>query len=101
MRGKSIRSGLRISSNSNLTANAIVRTYRQEVERQTLLIKKAKLCEARLVFIVSALKQLFEDENFLNLLKAESIDSLPKYVADQIKSRSQNNNYEQASRAGV
>ncbi len=101
IRGKSIRKGLRISGNSDLTANAIVRTYRQEVERQTLLIKKAKLCEARLVFIVSALKQLFEDENFLNLLKAESIDSLPKYVADQIKTRSQDNNYEQASRAGV
>jgi len=101
MRGKSIRGGLRISNNSNLTANALVRTYRHEVERQTLLIKRAKLCEVRLVFIVSALKQVFADENFVNLLKAESINSLPKYVADQIKIRGKDSNHEQTSRAGI
>jgi len=101
MRGKSLRGGLRISNNSNLTANALVRTYRHEVERQTLLIKRAKLCEVRLVFIVSALKQVFADENFVNLLKAESINSLPKYVADQIKIRGKDSNHEQTSRAGV
>jgi ParB family chromosome partitioning protein len=101
IRGKSIRSGLRISSNSKLTAHVLVRTYRQEVERQTSLIKKAKLCEVRLVFIVSALKQLFEDENFVNLLRAESIDSLPKYIADQIKIRGKDLNHEQTSRAGI
>ena len=101
MHGKSIRGGLRISNNSNLTANALVRTYRHEVERQTLLIKRAKLCEVRLVFIVSALKQVFADENFVNLLKAESINSLPKYVADQIKIRGKDSNHEQTSRAGV
>lgn len=100
IRGKSLRSGLRVSS-SNLTANAIVRTYRQEVDRQKVLIRKAKLCEDRLVFIVSALKQLFEDENFFNLLKAESIDSLPKYIADQIRMRGRDLNHEQASRASV
>jgi ParB family transcriptional regulator, chromosome partitioning protein len=101
IRGKSIRSGLRISSNSKLTAHVLVRTYRQEVDRQTSLIKKAKLCEVRLVFIVSALKQLFEDENFVNLLRAESIDSLPKYIADQIKIRGKDLNHEQTSRAGI
>ena len=101
IRGKSARGGLRISSNSKLTANALVRTYRQEVDRQTSLIKKAKLCEVRLVFIVSALKQLFEDENFVNLLRAESIDSLPKYVADQIKIRAKDSNHDKPGQAGV
>ena len=100
IRGKAIRGGLRVKT-SNLTAHALVRTYRQEVERQTLLIKKAKLCEDRLIFIVSALRQLFEDENFVTLLRAESIDSLPKYIADQIKIRGKAPDHEQKSRAGV
>jgi ParB family chromosome partitioning protein len=100
IRGKAIRGGLRVKI-SNLTAHALVRTYRHEVERQTLLIRKAKLCEDRLIFIVSALRQLFEDENFVTLLRAESIDSLPKYIADQIKIRSKASDYEQKSRTGV
>jgi ParB family transcriptional regulator, chromosome partitioning protein len=96
IRGKAIRGGVRLKGN-NLTATALVRTYKQEVERQTLLIRKAKLCEDRLVFIVSGLRQLFEDENFVNLLRAESIDSLPKYLADQVKAKSKGMGYDQNS----
>jgi len=99
-RGKSMRGGLK-ANNSKLTANVLVRTYRQEVERQTALIKKAKLCDARLIFIVSALRVLFEDDNFVNLLRAESIDSLPKYIADQVTSRGKASGYEQTSQVGV
>ena len=36
------------------------------------------------MFTVSALKQLFEDGNFTTLLRAESLDSLPQYLAAQI-----------------
>lgn len=99
-RGKSMRGGLK-ANNSKLTANVLVRTYRQEVERQTALIKRAKLCDARLIFIVSALRVLFEDDNFVNLLRAESIDSLPKYIADQVTNRGKASGYEQTSQVGV
>jgi ParB family chromosome partitioning protein len=78
-----------------------VRTYRQEVERQKLLVKKAKLCESRLLFIVSALKELFEDENFVNLLRAESLNSMPKYLAEQIKLKGGSNLYDKTSQNGV
>jgi ParB family chromosome partitioning protein len=30
------------------------------------------------------MKQLFADENFINLLRAESLDSLPQYLADKV-----------------
>ncbi len=66
------------------TAVALVRVYRRESERQKQVVHKAKVCEGRLLFIVSALKQLFEDENFINLLRAEKLASLPKYLAAEI-----------------
>ena len=37
-----------------------------------------------LLFVVSALRKLFEDENFINLLRAESLDTLPAYLSTQI-----------------
>lgn len=86
-KGKKIFVGTPAGKKKELTANMLVRTYRQEVERQTMMIKKAKLCEARLIFLVSALSELFRDEYFSTLLKAEAIDSMPKYLTNQIKER--------------
>jgi ParB family chromosome partitioning protein len=93
-KGKKIFSGTGTGRKKALTANMLVRTYRQEVERQTMLIKKAKLCEARLIFIVSALGELFCDEHFFTLLRAEAIDSMPKYLANQIKERQRGGSHE-------
>jgi ParB family chromosome partitioning protein len=86
-KGKKTFIGTPAGRKKELTANMLVRTYRQEVERQTMLIRKAKLCEARLIFIVSALGELLQDEHFSTLLRAEAIDTMPKYLADQIKER--------------
>ena len=89
-----MRAGIPIARKKGLTANALVKTYRQEVDRQNLMLKKAKLCEARLVFIVSALAELLTDENFVNLLRAEAIDSMPKYLSDQIQAKNQAATYD-------
>jgi ParB family chromosome partitioning protein len=67
------------------SAEALVRVYRQEADRQKLLIKKSRVTEHRLLFIVSALKSLFGDENFLTLLRAEELDTLPTYLAEKIQ----------------
>ena len=83
--GKSLAPAKRGDKKKTRSADALVKAYQDEVQRQKLLIKKATLCEARLVFILSALKDLFQNENFVNLLKAESLDSMPKYLADRIK----------------
>jgi ParB family chromosome partitioning protein len=93
-KGKSLRVGFAGSKKKSLTAIAMVRTYRQEMERQNLMIKNAKLCETRLVFIISAISELFDDENFINLLRAESIDSMPKYLSEQIKEKNRSSHYE-------
>ena len=67
-----------------LTADSLVRAFRQEADRQRLLVKKAELTRNRLVFIVSALQMLLADEHFVTLLRAEGLDSLPRYLAERV-----------------
>jgi ParB family chromosome partitioning protein len=83
-RGKAYRRGVRTQVNGELSASNLLKAYRDETARQKALVQKSQLCEARLLFAVSALKQLFQDDNFLTLLRAESLDSLPQYLAAQI-----------------
>ena len=68
----------------DVTTSSLVRTYQREVNRQKLMVKKAAIAQQRLLFVVSALRQLLADENFTTLLRAEGLDSLPKYLADQV-----------------
>lgn len=61
-----------------------MRTYQREVERQKLVVKKAELTQQRLLFVVSALRQLLADENFVTLLRAEHLDTMPNYLANRV-----------------
>ncbi|MFB3882430.1 MAG: ParB/RepB/Spo0J family partition protein [Armatimonadota bacterium] len=70
---------------SPLTGDAIVRAFQRERQKQRRALKKAQLCEGRLLFVTNALKMLFRDENFVNLLRAEGLDSLPEVLATKIK----------------
>ena len=70
----------RPSRNRLTSAESLVNAYRRESQRQKLLVRKAKICEAKLLFIVTAFNKLLADENFLNLLRAESLSTMPKYL---------------------
>jgi ParB family transcriptional regulator, chromosome partitioning protein len=87
LQGKSLHRGLTRGVQNYFSADALVRTYKKETERRKLLIKKAKICEARLLFITSALKGLFQDENYVNLLQAEQLDLMPKNLMNRIESK--------------
>lgn len=82
--GKGIRSAPRSQENKAVSSDRLLRTYQEETARQRLVIQKARLCETRLLFVVSALKQLFDDDHFITLLRAEALDSLPTYLAEQL-----------------
>lgn len=69
---------------ANVTTTSLVRTYQKEVNRQKFLVKKATTAQNRLLFITNALRQLFTDENFSNLLRAEGVDTLPAYLEQRI-----------------
>ena len=83
--GKRSNQGVKRRNDGLQSAEALVRVYRQEADRQKLLVKKSQLTEHRLLFIVSALKNLFRDENFITLLRAEGLDTLPAYLAEKIQ----------------
>ncbi|KVP09151.1 chromosome partitioning protein ParB [Burkholderia ubonensis] len=69
---------------SDVTTSSLVRTYQHEVERQKAMVRKAEFTQQRLLFVVGALRQLFADENFVNLLRAEGLATLPKYLAERV-----------------
>lgn len=83
--GKNCTQGVRRKHEPLASAEALVRVYRQEADRQKLLVKRSQLTENRLLFIVSALKKVFGDENFVTLLRAEELHTLPAYLAERIQ----------------
>jgi ParB family chromosome partitioning protein len=86
-RGKQIhdsRFGRRDGSKRPLTGESIIRVYREEAAKQKLLVKKAEVTQSRLLFIVEAIRELRDDETFANLLRAESLDSMPAFLEQRI-----------------
>lgn len=81
--GRSVARGMP-RKREGVTSSSLVRTYQKEVDRQKLMVKKAELAQQRLLFIVGAMGELLADENFANLLRAEGLDTLPKYLAERI-----------------
>jgi ParB family chromosome partitioning protein len=78
--GKQRDAGTRVSRKKLTSAESLVNAYRRESQRQKLMIRKARICDAKLVFIVTAFTRLLADENFVNLLRAESLSTMPKYL---------------------
>ena len=83
-KGKSLAPGLHRKGDRTPSAETLVRVYRQEADRQKLLVKKARLTEHRLTFVISALKTLLMDDNFVTLLRAEDLDTMPSQLAERV-----------------
>ncbi len=71
------------------SAHSLVKTYQKEVARQHKMVLKAEHAHQQLLLVVEGLKSLFADENFVTLLRAEGLDTLPKYLADRIETADQ------------
>ena len=83
--GKSIRINPGANGRNRLTSKALVRAYEKEAERQRLMIKKAEIVRNWLLFIVEAMRELLADENFVTLLRAEGMETLPRCLADLVE----------------
>jgi ParB family chromosome partitioning protein len=68
-----------------ITAEALIRTYRKEADRQRILVRKAGLANSRLLFIVNALRKLLSDKAFVQLLRDEKLYSLPKPLVERLQ----------------
>jgi ParB family transcriptional regulator, chromosome partitioning protein len=82
-RGKIMGKGGR-RERTKVSTEDLVKNYRRETQRQQIFVKKARICEERLQFVLGTLKQLFAEEDFVNLLRAERLHEVPKYIAEQI-----------------
>ena len=69
---------------SRTNAESLINAFKRESQKQKLMVKKARLCDAKLVIIVTALGKLLGDENFFNLLRAESLADIPQYLQDKL-----------------
>jgi len=87
-RGKAFRSGTP-AREKTMSSTALVRAYQQETDKKRLLVQKAEGTRNRLMFVTEALKSLYGDENFVTLLRAEGLDSLPRNLADRIQDQGQ------------
>jgi ParB family chromosome partitioning protein len=79
------RTGRGVPNTGKITAAALIKSYESEAQRQSLLVKKADLPQTRLTFIVNALRRLYADEEFLMLLRAEAMHTLPRPLAEQLE----------------
>jgi ParB family chromosome partitioning protein len=66
------------------TADDLLRVYQREADKQRLLARKADFTQARLLFVVEAMKDLLADEGFTMLLRAEGLAAMPQALAARI-----------------
>ena len=61
---------------------ALIREYQKQAEIQKLQVKKAELQGNRRSIIEAAFRRLLGDENFINLLRAEGLQDLPRLLSE-------------------
>ncbi|MEM1098109.1 MAG: ParB/RepB/Spo0J family partition protein [Planctomycetota bacterium] len=59
--------------------------YHDETTRQKALIARARRCESLLLYVTAAFRDMLKDDGFVNLLRAESLDTIPQPLADRLR----------------
>jgi ParB family chromosome partitioning protein len=77
----------RTAPRRKITAADLMRLYQNEAEKQCILVKKSDYAQAKLLFIVEALKDLLSDEGFTTLLRAERLETMPRALKLRIDGR--------------
>ena len=67
-----------------MSGESLMQAYKKETSKQRMLVQKAKVCETRLLFVCSALRQLFADQALVSMLQAAGLDALPECIAAQV-----------------
>lgn len=70
-----------------LTAAQLVKTLEKEVAKNRLLAKKAEFTHGVLAFVITALRELIANPEFIAVVKAEGMNTLPKPLEDRIMRR--------------
>jgi ParB family chromosome partitioning protein len=62
----------------------LIRTYQQDADKKRSIVRRAEMAQNRLAFITEALRTLFADEAFVNLMRAEGLHTLPRGLSERI-----------------
>ncbi len=68
-----------------VSVDGLILAYKQETQRQKLMVRKAGVCETRLLSLTAAFKALLADENFATMLRAENLSTLPKFIVERVR----------------
>jgi ParB family chromosome partitioning protein len=82
--GKQLGRGGGAPKKTRTSADSLVNAYRRESQRQKLMVRKARVSEAKLLFVITALKKLMADEHYVTLLRAEGLATMPKAIWEQV-----------------
>jgi ParB family chromosome partitioning protein len=66
------------------SAESLVEEYEQHIQRQRSAISRLDAVSHRLLILSTAMGRLLTDENYVTLLRAESIQTIPKHLAERI-----------------
>lgn len=80
-KGRATSDGL---SRKSMSVESLLKTYENDVEKKRMLLRKAHATRSEMLFLLQSLKTLMADENFVTLLRAEGLASLPKTIADRL-----------------
>ena len=72
-------------TSQKLSSRSLVRAYREDTDRKRLLIRKADATRNRLIFITHAMRELFNDEKLVSLLRGEKLDTIPRKLASRME----------------
>ncbi|MDD9709728.1 plasmid partitioning protein RepB C-terminal domain-containing protein [Seohaeicola sp. SP36] len=75
------------ASRRSLSVESLLRTYQNDAEKKQVLLRKATVTRNELMFITEALRKLLNDENFVTLLRAEDLATIPKNLSDRLAAR--------------
>ena len=81
---KDRRSGRTSPTKGKLSAGVLIQEYEQHVQRQRSAVARLNAVTHRLMILSAALKRLLQDEHFVTLLRAESIQDMPNNLAHRI-----------------
>lgn len=69
-----------------VSAQTLVKAYREETERKRVLIIRAETTQNRLMLITEAMRRLSADESFVALLEDEGLATMPERLAERLRS---------------
>lgn len=74
----------RRAGNRKLTPDELMRLYQREAEKQQLIVKRSDFTRSRLLFVVEALRDLFGQDGFATLLRAEGLNTMPAWLDEKV-----------------